>query len=48
MLFLFVAKQDTCIVCLKEYVLGEEVMEVHCDHFYHTKCLVKWLKKVIF
>lgn len=34
----------TCIICLEEILLGDTLMLLRCDHFYHSSCLKKWLE----
>ena len=33
-----------CGICLKDYTLGESVRRVQCGHFFHTDCIVTWLR----
>lgn len=32
-----------CTICLGEALLGEEVTEMWCSHWYHTTCIEPWL-----
>lgn len=32
-----------CSICLSEYEMGEEVLELHCGHDFHAACLSRWL-----
>lgn len=39
----FVNSNDSCAICLDKNVN----LRTHCNHFYHGKCLIAWLKKKI-
>ncbi|CAG9322278.1 unnamed protein product [Blepharisma stoltei] len=34
----------TCIICLEEFIRGDILMVMTCEHFYHSSCLKKWLQ----
>lgn len=38
--------ETTCTICVAEYCDGESIIVMKCDsrHFFHTECIVKWLK----
>lgn len=37
---------ENCFVCFEPYIEGEHKRELpHCKHFFHKKCIDKWLKK---
>ncbi|XP_055808741.1 E3 ubiquitin-protein ligase SGR9, amyloplastic [Solanum dulcamara] len=36
---------DQCVICKEEMKLGKDVCKLPCDHFYHWKCILRWLKK---
>lgn len=36
---------DTCPICLEDFVYGSELNQLHCGHCYHPKCIVPWLKE---
>ncbi len=37
---------ENCFVCFEPYSEGEHKRELpHCKHFFHKKCIDKWLKK---
>ncbi len=39
-------KNENCFVCFEPYSEGEHKRELpHCKHFFHKKCIDKWLKK---
>ena len=33
-----------CSICLENYELGDKISYLPCFHFYHSKCIKKWLK----
>jgi len=32
-----------CAICLKYFRTGKPVAKLHCGHFFHKKCFVKWV-----
>merc|ERR1712183_931798 len=38
-------KEKNCVICLENYKLGDEVVEVVCKHHYHFQCVDKWLER---
>lgn len=39
-----IRKTEECSICLTRLRGKKEAIETNCGHFYHTKCLMKWLK----
>ncbi|KAG0479917.1 hypothetical protein HPP92_010775 [Vanilla planifolia] len=33
-----------CIICQEDYVVGEEVGRLQCDHRFHVDCIREWLR----
>jgi Ring finger domain len=33
-----------CCICLDFIEIGENVIEIHCGHFFHEGCLEKWVE----
>ena len=40
-----VDEERSCPVCLKVYVVDEEVKQLTCGHCYHECCIMDWLKE---
>ncbi|GMH18987.1 hypothetical protein Nepgr_020828 [Nepenthes gracilis] len=38
-------EQEECAVCLEEFRLGENLMNLPCAHKFHSRCLTPWLEK---
>ncbi|KAJ6828824.1 E3 ubiquitin-protein ligase MBR2-like [Iris pallida] len=39
-------EDDTkCSICQEEYVAGEEIGKLACDHHYHVDCINQWLRQ---
>jgi len=39
-----VDKKLQCSVCMDDYILGETVHKLPCDHLFHENCIVPWLE----
>ncbi|CAO3567667.1 unnamed protein product [Mortierella alpina] len=39
-------RYDACSVCKEDYVVGDELRELPCEHFFHTQCVDFWIKNV--
>lgn len=37
-------EHDSCSICYNEYEKGENVGKLLCNHFYHKKCILKWME----
>eukprot|EP00403_Amphidinium_massartii_P012927 CAMPEP_0178431806 /NCGR_PEP_ID=MMETSP0689_2-20121128/32052_1 /TAXON_ID=160604 /ORGANISM="Amphidinium massartii, Strain CS-259" /LENGTH=220 /DNA_ID=CAMNT_0020053759 /DNA_START=32 /DNA_END=694 /DNA_ORIENTATION=- len=38
------SKEETCVICLQELEVGEEVAQLQCCHLFHSKCLDMWVR----
>ncbi|KAL9690960.1 hypothetical protein QQ045_011377 [Rhodiola kirilowii] len=41
------AENENCAICMDGYPVGSEVCKLKCHHFYHRRCLLKWLGKSV-
>ncbi|KAL8155905.1 hypothetical protein AgCh_001093 [Apium graveolens] len=40
-----IKREDTkCSICQEEYMTGDEVGKIGCEHGYHTECIKQWLQ----
>jgi len=37
-------KNQTCSICLEEYKTRQHFINLGCNHGFHKKCIIKWLK----
>ena len=35
---------ETCMICLDDFYIGEEIRQLDCLHIFHLKCIDHWLK----
>ena len=35
-------KDNTCLICLMDFIPGETVKALECEHLYHEECLREW------
>ncbi|KGN54665.1 E3 ubiquitin-protein ligase At4g11680 [Cucumis sativus] len=38
------AEDSACCICLAQYVHGVQLCMLPCNHHFHTRCIVKWLR----
>ena len=36
--------QPSCPICSEDYSLGEELLELPCNHVFHRNCVIPWLE----
>ncbi|KAJ4958923.1 hypothetical protein NE237_026034 [Protea cynaroides] len=39
-----IEEEETCMICMDEFERGIEIAKLPCSHFFHSKCILKWLK----
>lgn len=39
-----IAKGEECSICQDDYKVGDDVIELPCNHAYHAACVTEWLK----
>eukprot|EP00931_Biecheleriopsis_adriatica_P121300 TRINITY_DN9638_c0_g1_i4.p1 TRINITY_DN9638_c0_g1~~TRINITY_DN9638_c0_g1_i4.p1 ORF type:complete len:398 (+),score=79.57 TRINITY_DN9638_c0_g1_i4:54-1247(+) len=39
------ARQQTCMVCLADFQLGDECRRLPCQHVFHQSCIDEWLRR---
>ena len=39
------AVEDECAICYAAYELGSYQAHMRCGHFFHSRCLTKWLQR---
>ena len=37
-------EQKNCSICLDDFVVGDKIIYLPCFHYYHAKCIEKWMK----
>merc|ERR1712190_695737 len=37
--------QTQCMVCLSNFIVGEEVRRLPCNHLFHASCIDEWLRR---
>ena len=37
-------EQKNCSICLEDFIVGEKIIYLPCFHYYHAKCIEKWMK----
>lgn len=40
-----VKEGDRCAVCHEDYCVGDQVMDLPCDHHFHESCITPWLRE---
>ena len=38
---------ENCVICLDEMELGSKFASTRCGHYFHQKCITKWLKESV-
>ena len=37
--------ENTCSVCKEDFTIGNEMMDLPCNHYFHEECLMPWLNQ---
>jgi len=40
-----VNQQLQCTICINEFIIGENVRQLICDHYFHDECVRGWLQR---
>ena len=40
-------ENNRCIICLEDYKINDIIIYLPCIHFFHKKCIAKWIEKTI-
>ena len=35
---------EECIICLEKYNKSDNIIELKCNHYYHSSCILDWFK----
>lgn len=35
--------ENTCSVCKEDFIIGNKMMDLPCNHYFHEECLMPWL-----
>ena len=38
-------KERICLICKKQYIKGEYITYLPCEHYSHTTCIENWINK---
>ena len=37
--------ENTCSVCKEDFIIGNKMMDLPCNHYFHEECLMPWLNQ---
>jgi hypothetical protein len=37
-------QKEQCLICISDYIKGEQVTTLPCNHFFHSNCINTWLR----
>ena len=37
-------EKERCVICLDDYKEGDELINIPCFHYFHSKCITEWFK----
>eukprot|EP00835_Amoeboradix_gromovi_P005762 NODE_579_length_6479_cov_0.371160.p4 type:complete len:183 gc:universal NODE_579_length_6479_cov_0.371160:637-89(-) len=37
--------EDRCCICYSNYLLKDEIFQLHCKHLFHKQCIIPWIEE---
>ena len=36
---------ETCAICIENFISGEKIIGLECNHIFHSNCILEWFEK---